>query len=391
MRSIQLSGGAPKSTYQYLKILRDDGHKINVIAAQGEKSIEEMYEKAFDKVVYTSNSGFIPDMIRIPAFYIHIIREYRNLKKEKPNLVLILGHSNAFFYTQFCNALKIPHIIIIAGGDLSTGAELIKDCPCEHFVCFSEENKKALLGYFDESRITVISNRIDVKNVFDDLGSHYDFENRKEIRMLLTSRVSHDKIESITEFINTADNVADEKRRIALTVAGDGDSLDMLKKYVDGINNPFLTIEVKGHIDNLCDEFKKAHIAVGKGRSVIEPIMMNRVGCVIGDDGKISVCNEESFNNLYNYNFSGRHLDCDDPEKTLSDLIELLFANKYNLDEIKETAELTAKYYSADYLPEKLYNAFENHKSIEQKKKRIFILPLIVKLVRYKLMKRKKK
>lgn len=384
-RGIKFGGGAPKSSYQYLNILKKDGYAVHAFSQEVEESLKETYEQAFDRIYLKEYPGDLWDNRDFLGLYQLLFSEYKNLKKEKPDLVIILGYFNAFFYTRFCNSLGIPAITLIAGGDLSKGINLLKDCPCDHVICFSEENRDVLLSCIDDKKITVIANRIQLKTVFNDAEQHYNLSSEDSVNVLFTSRISSDKYDSVTGFISLADKASDNKRKINLAIAGNGDCMDKLKEYVAGINNPCLNIELKGHVDNLIPEFEKAHIVVGKGRSVIEPIMMNRIGCVMGNDGKIEVCKTDNFEHLYHYNFSGRNLNCNNPEAVLEDLIDSILSGTFDTEEMKAAAEVTRKYYSSEYLADKFHYVLDNMECEKQRKKRVSVLWLVLKLFWIKL------
>lgn len=383
-RGMNLSGGAPRSSFGYLDYLKKEGHRITVVACEKDKNLAELYKNSFDRFI---SAKYVYDYFAEKKFidlYLLLKKEYEFLKKDRPDLVIILGYFNSFFYSRFCNSLGIPAVTLIAGGDLSTGTDFLKDCTCDHVICFSEENRDVLLKCVDDERITVISNRIQLKTVFDDAESHYNLTEDDCIDILFTSRVSGDKYDSIIHFIGLADKVADEERKINLAIAGDGDCFVKLKEYTESINNPYLTINLKGHVDNLVPEFEKAHIVVGKGRSVIEPIMMNRIGCVMGDDGKIEVCTTDNFENLYHYNFSGRNLNCDNPEAVLKNLIDSMISGTFDTEEMKTAADLTRKHYSSEHLAEKFNYVLDNLKCEKQRKKRVSVLLLVLKMIRIK-------
>lgn len=388
-RGMKFSGGAPRSAYEYLNVLKADGHNVTAIVWDSEKSLKELYEKNFDRVVsekyiyeYFERRNFI-------AMYRAIKKEFRMLKKEKPDLVIVLGYFNMHFYGHLCRSCSIPSIMMIAGGDLSRSDAFLENCLCDHIICFSEENNDVLKRHFDKKNISVIPNRIHIKKLFHDNEEHYLLKPNDTLNFLLTSRVSADKYDSIISFIKTVENIANDKRRISLTVAGAGNCLEKLQNDVKSIKNPSLNIEIRGHVDDLLPEFEKAHIVVGKGRSVIEPIMMNRIGCVIGDDGKIELCTKDNFDRIYHYNFSGRNLCCDDSSEILGSLVDSIFDSTYNTSQIEEYADIVRQYYSVDFLPQKFLSVLADVNVEEQKKKRVNVVVLIMKILWYKLKQRK--
>lgn len=384
-RGTVLSGGAPRSALQYMKVLKNDGHTIRAIVQGQEQVLKTTYEETVDKVVLSDDLGRMWISRKYVTICKQLSREYGTLIKNKPDFVVILGHFTAYFYSRFCNSLGIPAVVIIAGGDLSDGIHLLEGCPCDHVICFSEENRDILLQCISDERITVIPNRIKLKTVFDNVEEHYNLSGIDSVNILFTSRLDADKYNSVTNFIETASKVAAEHRKIDLTIAGAGDYIDKLKELVASTDNPYLSIEIKGHVDDLIPAFEKAHIVVGKGRSVIEPIMMNRIGCVMGNDGKIEACTTDNFEHLYHYNFSGRNLNCDNPEATLKDLIDSMMSGTFDTEVMKTAAEITRKYYSSEYLADKFHYVLENMTCEKRRKNRVSVLWLIIKLVWIKL------
>lgn len=381
LRGINLSGGAPKSAFQYLNVLKNKGCCVSVIAQESEQKLKELYEKSFDKLVITKDLISYHDRHDYVGLYRQLKREYTELKKSRPDLVISLGHFNAPFYAHFCNALGIPNVTLIAGGDLSKSSMLLYKCPTDHVVCFSKENKDVLLNYFEEDRITIISNRIELNEVFNDVKDHYNLRRVDVINILLTSRVSADKYVSIINFIKIVNQVAKEEIKISLTIAGGGALLKNLKEFVNNISNSNFEIIIRGHVDDLIPEFKKAHIVVGKGRSVIEPTMMNRVGCVIGDNGEIEVCMKETFDGLYYYNFSGRNIVRSDSVVKMKNLIYSLINHEFDLLKISETSNLFRYHYSSEFLPDKFQNVLDNLISTKKESNGVCILLMILKLM----------
>ena len=378
-RGMSLGGGAPKSAYQYLRILKQDGHRISVIMQEREQGLKELYEREFGALTVMPN---VVDLFEKRAFirlYRQLCAEYKALKANKPDLVFAFGTVYPFFYGRFCRELQIPCIQFIAGGDLAPTRLFLKNVEWCHSLCFSEENRDVLRRYMSDRHISVISNRIELKKKFSDLPEHISTA-KNGIRILLTSRISQDKYESVIGFIDTLCRAAYGKMPVTLVVAGGGDKLDSLKKYVSDLENPFVNIEVKGHLDNLVPEFERAHLVVGKGRSVLEPVMMNRPGCVIGDDGSVEPCTPENFDHLYHYNFSGREAQRNDYVAVLSRILDSLVNNTLDIEKVLCAAQLAREQYSAEYLREKLYAALD---SVEFKPERKFHIPVAVRLAEF--------
>lgn len=374
----RLSGGAPRSALRYIDVLKNDGHRITALVQENDSYLKKEYLKATDLLVCQKDlSSFLWEHDYFRACKL-IKQNYRFIKENNFDLLLIDGFLNDYFFGDYCQKRGIPTITMIAGGDLTIYEYALPYCQSDHFICFSKENREVLTKFVDEDKITVISNRIETKECFNDYCEHYCLNVTDTVNVLIASRIHKDKYDSLVRLVNTVNLVAGEQRKIYLVIAGDGDRMSDLRDYCSSLNNPFFTVELKGHVDDLIPCFESAHIVVGKGRSVLEPMMMNRIGCVIGDDGRLEVCTTENFDNLYHYNFSGRHLEKDDPQAELSGLIDSLIDGKFDFSDFEKTVELIRKNYSAEYLPDKLHKVLD---SIEEPKKGFsFVSPLLLTL-----------
>lgn len=386
-RGMALSGGAPKSIYQHLKILKHDGHRISVIIQQGEPALGEAYKSEFDSLTLWPDVVTLFKQRSFIKVYRQLCLEYRALKAEKPDLVLGFGCAYPFFYSGFGRELSIPCIMVIAGGDLTNNELFLDNGEWCHTICFSEENREVLLRHMDDKDISVIANRIELKTQFDGLYEHLSSA-RQGIRILLTSRITANKIESIKGFINNLCLASDTGVKINLSIAGGGDRLGELKEYVSALDCPGVNIELKGHLDDLVPEFERAHLVVGKGRSVLEPVMMNRPGCVIGDGGEIALCTSRDFEQLYRYNFSGRGLACDDPVGVLRAVLTSLEGNTLDVDDVLITSRLAREHYSSEYLREKLYAAL---KKADYNPKKSVHIPIALQLMKFALLRLRQK
>ena len=353
IRGLSLKGGAPRSLFEYVKALSIYGYESVVLSSEGDSELEKKYRKFVKEVLIRKSPAKLWDEGKHLLVYKELLWEYKYIKKNNPDLIITLGEINGAFYTRISKALGIPLIICIPGGELNThpkAMELWDNC---EVICFSRENAEAICPYYSSTHINVISNRIKINAVFDDLYEHYVI-NQSEINILIVSRISKEKVRSIYSLLNHLKVISCEETNINVKIAGDGSELAKINDFVGTLNNSFLRVNMLGHINDLTEEFRWAHIIAGKGRSVIEPIMMNRIGCVIGEDGKLAFCNTRTFDNLYHFNFAGRNIEIEDSEKLLINMIDSIRYGKVDIKEILETAKNVSTYYSTDYLPEKL-------------------------------------
>ena len=378
LRNNILSGGAPQSMLQYLRALDSMDYNIKVLAQFSEPEIEKQYRIHSDELVEKDDFQTLFYKRKIKKLYFQLKNEYKGLKNNKPDLVLALGEINGYFYGAFCESLGVPIITFLAGGDLTWQSFRFKSLRCKDYICFSKENEDLLKQCRNGSdRIYVISNRIMVKKRFGDVEEHYVEKKCDPVCILITSRIVDGKFDSIYFFLKNLEEVASRiDFNIEVRIAGTGNKIEDLRLIIDKISKRNLSISLLGHVDDLTEQFEWAHIAVGKGRSVLEPIMMNRVGCVIGDKGEIEIPEDNNLDRLYHYNFAGRNLICDDSVASLCDLVQAIY-NGYKTEKILNISEKIRRLYSAEFLSEKFMRVVENVEMPSKPREKINILFLL--------------
>lgn len=354
IRQYGLGGGAPRSILQHIKALKQLSYDdIECMTRNTDSQLLAEFEKEVNQVITRiSPAEFCFSRKYISAFK-EYLWEYRYIKDHKPDLAIALGQLNGVLYTNICKKLGVPLIIYIAGGEIKQHDACIglwHDCET---ICFSIENADFITRQFSENHTNVISNRIDIKERFCDIDSHYMTSNN-EVNVLIVSRLDPRKIESVYSLLNVLTKCATNDLRINVRIAGKGSYEEELKKFCEQKQTDNLKIEMLGQVHNLTEQFRWAHIVAGKGRSVIEPIMMNRIGCIIGEDGKMEFCKQESFENLYHYNFSGRKLKNEAPYTEVYEMLTKIKNGQISDEFIMNTADMTIQQYSKEFLPDKL-------------------------------------
>ncbi len=354
IRQYGLGGGAPRSILQHIKVLKcfsyDD---IECMTRNTDERLKiDFEEEVRQMIIRTSPAELCWERKYIRAFK-EYLWEYKHIKQSNPNLVIVLGQLNGALYSDICQRLGIPLIIYIAGGPIS------QHDPCFDFwhdceaLCFSQENADMITRRFSAAHTNVVSNRISIQNRFDDIETHY-MTHKNEVNVLIVSRLDSDKIKSIYSVISVLSKCATEDLSINIRIAGRGENQEDLRLFCDELQSNQLKIHMIGQVHDLTEQFRWAHVIAGKGRSVIEPIMMNRIGCIIGEDEKIEFCCKGNFENLYHYNFSGRKLNNPDSYKEMHDMLNKIKNGEIGRDYVLEIAEMTIQQYGASHLPDKL-------------------------------------
>lgn len=333
---------------EYQKVLMDENHKCivcgNMIPGQEKKNV------------------FISDT---PCYHIDVCNErspvsiiktalamFRLMKNN--NIQMLLSPSRNDFGSCYavCKATGAAFLPVIPGGSVSGGAKNLLSVLNEQFICFSHENKDSLIeNGIAEKNIHVISNRIQVEQDQFWLEHYAQKKAEDPLNLLLVSRLDHEHRAGIFSLM---DRIAKYDGRLLLKIAGDGECAEELNRYAENINQKKKVISFLGFVNEMEPILLEADIIIGKGRSVIMPVMMNRIGFVLGYDGGLSVCNEENFDELYRFNFSGRKASHLLDNEQFFELCERIRQDADYVASFRRVSEMMRKAYSTEDLADKL-------------------------------------
>ncbi|MDF2613507.1 MAG: hypothetical protein K0S71_1293 [Clostridia bacterium] len=349
------SGGAPNSLLEYGKILNRLGYKVIAAGEFKHKSLIDSYN---DAGIETYNFPYVNNKQVFKSIKL-AFQLYNFCKNNGVTMVCSASARDTFYISRISNLIRIKYLPIIAGGNLNNKINLIKNLYDHKFICFSEENKSDLIGVgHGEENISVISNRIDVK---EDPGWIKHYNNFGEtINMIVISRLDSEKVKSILNAIEIAEWISNQGENIVLKIVGTGSEIENVKQVVKKTNNNFgrNIVEVLGHVDDTRTIYHDAHVIMGKGRSVIEPMMYNRIGIVIGDESDFAICNIENVEHLYFHNFSGRNILKQHSKEQLLDLIRNIRKNQLDYKSFYKVFEEIRKKYHSKYLSESFLPIF---------------------------------
>lgn len=369
-----LSGGAPRSLLQYALVLKKNGYNVYSAGQFVKNDAYLLYE---DNGIPIYNIERIKSMTSLYKNYRLLINLYKMIISKKTSIIIANGSMDASIFSFIGKILGIPVIIVIAGGPPKVPVEGYKFWNNNHVICFSNENKKCLIdnGY-NESNITVISNRIKVNpsNNYLEFYNHLTDINEKII-VLFASRLDRDKFCSIEKMLSLIEEISKYVSNVEFRIAGSGEYYDLIKQKVETINiklNGNNNVILLGHINDIEKEYNKAHIVFGKGRSVIEALLYNKIGFVISEDKKVSLCDLESYENLYYYNFSGRNMQYDCSTQFIGSMLKELRAGEYDIKAYGKVFECVRESYHIDKLEDKLMGLINKYKANESIYKKTF-------------------
>lgn len=346
----RFNGGAPLSILEYAKIAKKNGHAVIAI---GEYSTSQ--QKYMESGIKTFNIPYF-SIKRIIRNFISIKQLINIINDEKPDI--IHATSYGIVPSKFVAMIyKIPIMFSVAGGKAPN--HIFEN---EKLIVYSQENKNDLKRFgINGSKIDVISNRlkIDDADVFD--TSIYK-ETIKDINLLLISRLDEGVIKSVYNIIDITVYLASHFENLTLTIIGNGELHEIITSKADAINKKAdkEIIKVMGFVDSPRMYIYNSHLVFGKGRSIIESILNNRISFVIGENNDISICSTESVSNLYEYNFSGRNIgyltDIDDIIK----IIERVLNGNINLEDLYEIREIVDNLYNIKHIEDKILAMYQD-------------------------------
>ena len=377
-KNMGFGGGAPRSLLQYVKIAKKN--KIEVVVV-GQQTYDPKNYRLFN--ISLLNLPYFK--LNKPLYSFILLNKYlKIIRNEKPNIIHATTTVNCYFHKVVSDLTNIPIIYNIPGGQISKQTAKIMNN--KKILVYSEENKIDLMKYgHEEDKINVISNRIDTSKSNDEYKSKYNLIHKKNflIKILLISRFSEGNIKSIKYTIELITKLKKDGINVRLDILGDGEHYEKVNQKVEKLNRSFKEniVYLHGFVDDPTKYIIKSHIVFGKGRSVIDGILNNRLAFVVTENKTMCLCNENNFENLRRYNFTGRELKVIFTYKEMLKLIKSLSKNNFNIDFLPEFKEKTKKFYDIKFAEEKIIKLYRNvnFTSVNYKPKFVFILIKYIK------------
>lgn len=378
-------GGAPRSQLEHAKALASRGYEIIAV-------IDDKVNNDFFK-----NTNFT--VHNLPTFggkgfseRVQILRKYKNLvEMVKPDLLYTNRTSHVYFLSILSDVTGIPILCARAGG--SNIQNLHKANRDRNYVLYSEENYNDFIDLgFPIEQLFVIKNRIPELEIKQKKSVSIEL-----INILIVGNLKQETIQGLKwvlkKFADSDDDINQQyKVKIAGTFVGlsknqKADLVSLIKESNQKLQNG--EIIHLGWVDNLITEIENADICLGKGRSVVQPLMAGKTCYVLSEENGIFHCDESNFKQLTKTNFTGRKMDNDGG---FTHLIDTLNGDN-TLATTDKVVELAKREYSVEYLGNKLepvvkkLSDAEFDKSFSKAIKRytyILILGVFVKLKKYK-------
>ena len=234
-------------------------------------------------------------------------------------------------------------------------------------ITIKEEAKNKLIERFHvpKEKIGIIYNSIDYETV-DHIRKEEKNQKRK---ILLISRLSNDKKDSIYNGINLFKAYKEEIKEASLDIIGTGDIQSELEAYVK--NNQIQDVQFNGPTSNVLEYINKSDIVLGLGRCILEAIAMKRLPIILGYKELKGIVTPDNLQLACQENFSGNNL----PTYPIEAIVENL--KKLDDKTIKQIQEGNYEFGKENL------NAKINYDNVIQEDVAIQVLPGLSKLLKY--------
>lgn len=341
------TGGAPRSHLEHAKALQQSGHEI--IAVIQPKSKEFLQGSGFTLNTIESfrKKGYLKKL-KIGYQY------YKLINKIKPDIIYANRSSQCIYLSFVSDITGIPIICSRAGGNnISNIHKINKD---RHYIVYSEELYQEFIGIgFEESKVHLIQNRIRRLDHVDEISNNIKSSN---VNILFIGNIKRHTINGVKWFLEFLHkNINNIQSPLSVNFAGEligvrDDDKDRIYNKVQSINKSGIHVKcnLMGWVNDISSLISETDICIGKGRSVIQPMMNHKMGYVISEHGAIYDCNLDNYDAIKKSNFTGRGLE---KSKCSGDKL-IKSINNYQFDVDNKLTKSVIEDYSVDYLNNKI-------------------------------------
>lgn len=348
-------GGAPRSQLAHLMAMQQAGHEV--MATIG-KDADILREKVGGvKVVNIDRFS-----VKKPLKNISLLKQWVQIvRSEKPDLIHANRITQFLFLAVVSDLTGVPLMFAQAGGvaNVHNLTSMYGKTP----ICYSLENKFAFIrAGFRADDIHVIANRIPALRTKSDRCSP-----NSPIKILFTGNIKKVTVQGLLGLLRLiGSRAAHFQVPFLLQLAGHDITPGRIYHghVAEQIARVNTALGEKGHVEHLgwVEDIEllqaSADICIGKGRSVVQPAMAGKISFVISESGRLTHVTRETFERLFEFNFSGRGEQIDSNTDFLRLLGERVGFAELSA-EAKNVAPVVRKAYLAEGATEKLEYAYK--------------------------------
>ncbi len=346
-----MSGGAPRSQLAHMLAMKKAGYEV--VATIGQDA--ELLARKVNGVKIIEVESFSP---RSPIKNLKLIPQWIGIiQREQPDIIHANNVAQFLFLAVVSDLTGVPLVFAQSGGVAQV--YLLKPMYGKTPITYSLENNRVFIkSGFTEAEIHVITNRIPYSAM-----SSAKQNPKHPLRLLATGNIKSVTISGLLSLLHLLHNNVDRIRTpFVLQLAGQDVSKgkiyhDTLMKQIACVNHILEThgrVEHLGWVEDITTLQAEADVCIGKGRSVIQPAMHGKICFVLAESGRLTRVTRETFENLYEFNFSGRGSQLDSTEEFLA-----LFASGDTLQKYKNEAQMVETTVREAYLDELVTHKLE--------------------------------
>lgn len=333
-------GGVETFVCNQSQAIKSKGYDVYILSKKGIYS-EYLEKKGIKCIEFEFKDEIYYDFEKIKKV-IEIFEKY-NIKEvhinQFPAMNVIL---------PACLMKNIPYIVYLhMGAGLIENEKLNAYNYFERNFCTYKENFKILFKYAykiiaitpeikdytikrydieDKEKCIVIPNSIN----FDEYKTNTKVTQIKNI--LIVSRISTEKLKGIINAIELYKSIKEKsKEEVKLTIAGSGNELENVKKYVE--DNNIENVTFLGGISNVKEVIEQNDLLIGIGRCILEALAMKKIAVISGYDSLKGVLRGQNTEKAIEENLTGRTLEDTGIEETANEILSL---EKNDFEEIVE-------------------------------------------------------
>lgn len=248
--------------------------------------------------------------LKSPIKNLKLVRQWLEIvKREQPDVIYANRIPQFHFLAVVSDLTGVPLVFAQAGG-------VAKVCNLKPMygktpITYSLENIDVFVkSGFKDADVHVITNRIPGAIIEPTHRNHED-----PLRLLAVGNIKEETLSGPISMIQLLqDNAARINISFVLQLAGRDISKEKTCQgalndqiaLANDILGPLGHVEHLGWVEDIETIQAEADVCIGKGRSVLQPAMQGKVSFVLAESGRLTRITEETFDNLYPFNFSGR-------------------------------------------------------------------------------------
>lgn len=319
-------GGAETHVVELSKEIKRRGHDVVMISGGGvyQKEIEEFGIKHYTVPLKSRN-------------YKNIIKACGMIKKiikaEKPDLVHSHARIPSFIIGLIHKSMRKSFVYVTTVHGAFDTSFVVRTLTCwgEKTLAVSDDLKNYLMKYYDvpPRDIYISINGIDSgkfnKNISGDTAAKELSLTTGAPRIVYVSRLEEDVCAPAYAVMDKLDKIAAAVPGVEFIIVGGGGAYENVKTKADKVNRDLgrRAVILAGQRTDVNMVLAAADVCVGVSRAILEPMAMEKLCVIAGQEGYIGILDENNLGEAVDCNFTCRKCAPLDADILADDIIKL--------------------------------------------------------------------